>query len=216
MPTNRTKVIRVPQRAAYDRELIERILDQAYVCHLGFIDRGYPVVTPTLFARVDDHLYIHGSSASRTLKALRSGVECCLNVTHLDGLVLARSAFHHSANYRSVTVFGRAQPVTKPDEKVRALRAFTEKLVPGRWDEVRPPSDRELRATSVVRLSLSEASAKVRSGPPQDDQADLQLPVWAGVIPLRLLAGEPEPDRYVKPGMPPFPPAPAAATRRPR
>src|ERR671937_525819 len=183
MPPNRTKVIRVPQRAAYDRELIERILDQAYVCHLGFIDRGYPVVTPTLFARVDDHLYIHGSSASRTLKALRSGVECCLNVTHLDGLVLARSAFHHSANYRSVTVFGRGKLIAAAEDKLRALRALTEKIVPGRWDDVRPPTEKELRATSVLRLPLSEASAKVRSGPPQDDEADLKRPVWAGMIP---------------------------------
>jgi nitroimidazol reductase NimA-like FMN-containing flavoprotein (pyridoxamine 5'-phosphate oxidase superfamily) len=216
MPPCRTKVNRVPQRAAYDRELIEQILDEAYVCHLGFIERGYAVVTPTLFARIDDHLYIHGSAASRTLKALGSGVECCLNVTHLDGLVLARSAFHHSANYRSVTVFGRAKPITQPDEKVRALRAFTEKLVPGRWDEVRPPSEREVRGTSVLRLALSEASAKVRSGPPQDDEADLARLVWAGVIPLRMQSGEPEPDRGVEPGTMPSAAVRAAATRRQR
>jgi nitroimidazol reductase NimA-like FMN-containing flavoprotein (pyridoxamine 5'-phosphate oxidase superfamily) len=199
----RTKVTRVPERAVYDLRRIERMLDEGYVCHLAFVHAGYPVVTPTLFARVDHHLYVHGSAASRSLRALGSGIECCLNVTHLDGLVLARSAFHHSANYRSVTVFARGELVTEPEEKLRALRAFTEKLVPGRWDEVRPPSAKELRATSVLLLPLREASAKVRSGPPQDDEADLKLPVWAGVLPLRLSAEAPVPDVHVPAGMPP-------------
>jgi uncharacterized protein len=199
----RTRITRVPERAVYEPEWIERILDEAHVCHLAFIHAGYPVLTPTLFARVDHHLYVHGSAASRTLKALGSGIECCLNVTHLDGLVLARSAFHHSANYRSVTVFGRGELVTDPEVKLTALRAFTEKLVPGRWDEVRPPSPKELRATSVLLLPLRESSAKVRSGPPQDDEADLKLPVWAGVVPLRLSAGAPLPDVHVPAGIPP-------------
>ena len=206
--TRRTKVTRAPQRAVYDDELIDRMLDEAYLCHLAFVHRGYPVITPTLFARVDDRLYVHGSAASRTLRALGSGIECCLNVTHLDGLVLARSAFHHSVNYRSVTVFGRGNLVADAEDKLRALRALTEKIVPGRWDDVRPPNEKELRATSVLRLPLSEASAKVRSGPPQDDEADLKLPVWAGVIPLRLWAEDPQPDEYVEAGTAP-PGAPA-------
>src|ERR671933_519838 len=166
--TERTRVTRVPDRAAYDPAVIRRILDEAYVCHLAFVERGYPVVTPTLLARVDDHLYVHGSAASRTLRALGSGIECCLNITHLDGLVLARSAVHHSANYRSVTVFGRGKLIAAAEDKLRALR---EKIVRGRWDDVRPPTEEEFRATSVLRLPLSEASAKVRSGPPQDDEA---------------------------------------------
>jgi nitroimidazol reductase NimA-like FMN-containing flavoprotein (pyridoxamine 5'-phosphate oxidase superfamily) len=203
LPTQRTKVSRAPQRASYDDELVDRILDEAYLCHLAFIHRGYPVITPTLFARVDDHLYVHGSAASRTLRALGSRIECCLNVTHLDGLVLARSAVHHSANYRSVTVFGRGKLIAAAEDKLRALRALTEKIVPGRWDDVRPPTEEELRATSVLRLPLSEASAKVRSGPPQDDEADLKLRVWAGVIPLRVSAAHPRPDQYVEAGMPP-------------
>jgi nitroimidazol reductase NimA-like FMN-containing flavoprotein (pyridoxamine 5'-phosphate oxidase superfamily) len=194
-------VRRVPQRAAYERETIEAILDEARVCHVGTIDQaGYPVVIPTLHARIGGWLYIHGSAASRAL--CEAGVaEICLTATLLDGLVLARSAFHHSVNYRSVVVFGRAEQVESSEGKRRALEAFTEKLIPGRWADVRGPSEQELRATAVLRVSLEEASAKVRGGGPVDDKADYELPVWAGTVGLRLTAGSPVADGRVMPGV---------------
>ena len=192
---------RVPQRADYERETIETILDEAVVCHLGTVDEaGFPVVIPTLHARVGRHVYIHGSAASRTLREAERA-EVCLTATLLDGLVLARSAFHHSVNYRSVVLFGQAERIEAAADKRRALRAFTEKLVPGRWADVRPPSEQELRGTSVLRLGLDEASAKVRSGGPAEEEADYGLPVWAGVVGLRLVAGEPEPDERLVPGV---------------
>lgn len=192
---------RVPQRAAYERETIEAILDEALVCHVGTIDRaGHPVVIPTLHARVGDWLYIHGSAASRTLREA-GRAEICLTATLLDGLVLARSAFHHSVNYRSVVVFGRAEQVESSEGKRRALEAFTEKLIPGRWADVRRPSERELRGTAVLRVSLEEASAKVRGGGPVDDEADYELPSWAGTVGLRLTAGAPVADGRVMPGV---------------
>jgi uncharacterized protein len=154
------------------------------VCHLGFVADGHPVVTPTLAARVADHVYVHGSAASRTVRALGQGVEVCLTVTLVDGLVLARAAFHHSVNYRSVMVFGRAEPFEDADEKLRALEAFTEKLAPGRWAEVRPPTRQELKGTTILRIPLEEVSAKARTGPPGDDEADYALDVWAGVVPI--------------------------------
>jgi nitroimidazol reductase NimA-like FMN-containing flavoprotein (pyridoxamine 5'-phosphate oxidase superfamily) len=194
-------VRRVPQRAAYERETIEAILDEAQVCHVGTIDRaGYPAVIPTLHARVGDWLYIHGSAASRTLREA-GRAEICLTATLLDGLVLARSAFHHSVNYRSVVVFGRAEQVESSEGKRRALEAFTEKLIPGRWADVRGPSEQELRGTAVLRVSLEEASAKVRSGGPVDEEADYELPVWAGTVGLRLTAGAPVADGRVMPGV---------------
>jgi nitroimidazol reductase NimA-like FMN-containing flavoprotein (pyridoxamine 5'-phosphate oxidase superfamily) len=189
--TDRTAARRLPQRASYERETVYEILDAGFVCHVGFVVDGQPFVIPTAYGRAGDVLYLHGSRASRMLKTLGAGVETCVEVTHVDGLVLARSAFHHSINYRSVVVFGRAEVVEDAAEKRKALRAFTEHLIRGRWDEVREPNERELAATTVLRLPLTEASAKVRTGPPVDDEEDLSLPVWAGVLPLRTMADEP-------------------------
>ncbi len=193
-PSARVRVSRVPARAAYDRATIDAILDAGLLAHLGISVDGQPYVIPTLHARVGDVVYVHGSAASRTLRALTAGAPACLTVTLLDGLVLARSAFHHSMNYRSVVVLGDARLVTGADERLRALQAFTERLVPGRWDEVRPPNPQELKGTAVLALGLDEASAKVRTGPPVDDDEDYELPVWAGVIPLSLAAAAPVPD----------------------
>ena len=197
----RTKLRRKPDRGSHDHQIIKSILDDALVCHLGVIaEDGFPVVTPTLHVRVANHVYIHGSGASRTLRAAdRSRI--CLTATLLDGIVLARAALHHSANYRSVMLFGRGQRIEDRAEKLGALEALIEKLVPGRWAEVRAPTDKELRATAILRIPLSEASAKVRSGPPVDDDADLELSVWAGLVGLRLIAGAPEPDGRLAPGI---------------
>jgi nitroimidazol reductase NimA-like FMN-containing flavoprotein (pyridoxamine 5'-phosphate oxidase superfamily) len=202
VPTSRTRLRRLPKRGSYDRETIDAILDEALVCHVGFVHDGHPVVLPTLFARVGDLVYFHGSAASRMLRTLTSGAQVCLTGTLLDGLVLARSAFHHSANYRSVVVFGRAQVIEERAEKLAALEAFAERVAPGRWNEVREPTPKELKATTVLSLPLDEASAKVRSGAPVDDEEDYALDVWAGVIPLRLVAGEPEPDPRLPAGIP--------------
>jgi uncharacterized protein len=191
--TPKTKLRRKPQRGSHDREAIDAILDEALVCHVGVVEEdGWPVVTPTLHVRMGDQVFVHGSAASR---ALRTAAESpvCLTATLLDGLVLARAAMHHSANYRSVMLFGAARLVEDAEEKRGALEALVEKLVPGRWAEVRLPTERELRATSVLCIPLEEASAKLRSGPSIDDDADYELPVWAGVVGLRLVAGEPEP-----------------------
>ena len=195
--SERTRVRREPQRGRYDRETIDAILDEALVCHLGFVHDGHPYVIPTLFARNGDEVFVHGSSASRMLRTLAGGIDACLTVTLIDGLVLARSVFNHSVNYRSVVVLGRAEPV---EDKEPALLAFTEKLLPGRWDEVRAPTALELKATSVLRLPLDEASAKVREGPPKDDEEDYDWPVWAGVIPLESSWGDPVPDPRLGPG----------------
>ncbi len=197
-PSPRTRVRRLPDRGAYDRETVHAILDEGLVCHVGFASEGQPYVIPTLYGRDGDRLFLHGSAASRMLLGLEGALPLCLTVTLLDGLVLARSAFHHSVNYRSVVVLGRATPVAGP-EKTAALRVISEHVVPGRWDEVRPPSARELAATTVLQIPLDEVSAKVRSGPPQDDEDDLDLPVWAGVLPLALLPGEPVPDSAGRP-----------------
>jgi nitroimidazol reductase NimA-like FMN-containing flavoprotein (pyridoxamine 5'-phosphate oxidase superfamily) len=202
-PTPRTTIKRLPARGTYERERIYRILDEGLVCHLGFTHEGSPFVIPTGYARVGDELYVHGSAASRTLRALAAGIEVCVTVTLLDGLVLARSAFHHSMNYRSVVVFGRAVPILEPAAKLVALRAIVEQLVPERWDQVRAPTAPELKATVVLALPLAEASAKVRSGPALDDEADYALPVWAGVIPLRLTAAAPIDDPRLTLGSPP-------------
>jgi len=207
-PSQRTRVRRVPERGAYDREQIDAILDAGLVCHLGFVHDGQPFVIPTLYGRVGDEVYVHGSAASRMLRTLKGGVDACLTVTLVDGLVLARSIFHHSINYRSVVVLGRAAEVTDPDEKVRALEAFGERILPGRWAEVRPPTALELKATSILRMPLDEASAKLRQGPPADDEEDYGLPVWAGVIPLALQADEPQPDPRLAFDLP-APPVPA-------
>ncbi|MBV9217204.1 MAG: pyridoxamine 5'-phosphate oxidase family protein, partial [Acidobacteria bacterium] len=180
MQTDRTRIRRLPKRGAYDRDTINAILDEAFICHIGFVSDGQPYVIPTGFARVDDTLYIHGSSASRMLRDLSQGIEVCVTVTLIDGLVLARSAFHHSMNYRSVVILGNAQQVTDAKEKENALFAFSEHVVPGRWAEVRLPTDLELKATSVLKLAITEASAKIRSGGPVDDDEDYDLSVWAG------------------------------------
>jgi nitroimidazol reductase NimA-like FMN-containing flavoprotein (pyridoxamine 5'-phosphate oxidase superfamily) len=200
-PTSRTRVRRLPKRGVYERSAIDAILDEGLVCHVGFVHDGHPVVIPTLYARVGDIVYVHGSAASRMLRTIASGVEACLTVTLLDGLVLARSAFHHSANYRSVVVFGHAQVVEEPTAKLAALEAFAERAVAGRWAEVRKPTAKELKATTVLSLPLDEASAKIRTGPPVDDEEDYALDVWAGVIPLRLVAGEPVPDPRLHDGV---------------
>jgi len=202
-PSTRARIRRVPSRADYSRETIESILDEALVAHLGFEVDGQPYVIPTLHARVDDVVYIHGSAASRAIRALSGGVPACLTVTLVDGIVLARSAFHHSMNYRSVVILGEARPVEGPEERLRALEAFTERLLPGRWDEVRPPSRQELNGTRVLALPIDEASAKVRTGPPVDDDEDYEIDVWAGVIPLALERGAPVPDPRLRPGIEP-------------
>lgn len=192
--TERTKVKRLPSRGAYDRETIYSILDAGFICHVGFVVDGQPYVIPTGYARIGDHLYIHGSSASRMLRNLAMGVDVCVTVTLVDGLVLARSAFHHSINYRSVVVLGKAELVDDADEKYKALEAFTQHVIPGRWPEIRWPNELELKATSVLRLPLDEASAKIRTGGPKDDEEDYSLEVWAGVLPLRTIAGAPVAD----------------------
>jgi nitroimidazol reductase NimA-like FMN-containing flavoprotein (pyridoxamine 5'-phosphate oxidase superfamily) len=199
--TERVRVRRLPKRAAYDRATVHAILDEALVCHLGFVLAEQPYVIPTLHARLGERLYVHGSSASRMLGTLAQGVAACVTVTLIDGLVLARSAFHHSINYRSVVLLGTARAVTDPDEKTAALHAFTEQVVPGRWDEIRPPTPIELKATSVLCLPLEEVSAKVRTGPPVDDEADYAMDVWAGVLPLRLQALQPEADPQLAHGI---------------
>ncbi|MEK6299399.1 MAG: pyridoxamine 5'-phosphate oxidase family protein [Acidobacteriota bacterium] len=203
VPTGRTTLKRLPKRAAYDRETVYAILDEGFVCHVGFAVDGSPYVIPTGYGRDGDVLYIHGSAASRMLRALELGVQVCVTVTLLDGLVLARSAFHHSMNYRSVVVFGVASVVTEDEEKLKALRAFSEQVIPGRWDEVRQPDDGELKATLVLKLPLAEASAKVRTGPPIDDEPDYALRVWAGELPLHLQAEKPVADPRLPEGIDP-------------
>lgn len=193
-PSPRTTVKRRAERGRYDHETVHAILDEAYICHVGFVHDGAPVVLPTMHARIGDRLFIHGSAASRMLRTLAGGVEACVTVTLLDGLVLARSAFHHSMNYRSVVVFGTANVVGDGDEKLAAMRALLERVRPGRWDEARQPNDVELRQTLIIAMPLDEASAKVRTGPPIDDEDDYALGVWAGVVPLRLESGEPIAD----------------------
>lgn len=201
MKTERTTVKRIPKRGHYDRETIDAILDEALICHVGFVVKGQPYVIPTGYARVGDELYIHGSAASRMLRELSKGIDVCVTVTLLDGLVLARSAFNHSMNYRSVVVLGKATLVTDATEKYDALKAFTEHFVPGRWDEVRWPTELELKATSVLKLAINEASAKIRTGPPVDDDEDYSMSVWAGVIPLALTPGLPKGDELLTDGI---------------
>jgi uncharacterized protein len=202
--SDRTRVRRLPKRAAYDKQRIYSILDEGFVCHLGFVADRQPYVIPTGYARVGDVIYIHGSAASRMLKTAALETDVCLTVTLVDGLVLARSAFHHSMNYRSVVVIGKATVVSDPAEKVAALRAFTNHVVPGRWEQVRHPTEQELKATSVLALPLVEASAKIRTGPPIDDEEDYTFPVWAGVVPLRTRTEQPVPDERLLPDVAPL------------
>jgi nitroimidazol reductase NimA-like FMN-containing flavoprotein (pyridoxamine 5'-phosphate oxidase superfamily) len=200
-PTERTTVKRLPKRANYERESVNAILDEGFICHVGFIVDSRPVVIPTGYGRLGDKLYLHGSAASRMLRALREGIDVCVTVTLVDGLVLARSAFHHSMNYRSVVIFGKAEVLEDEAGKTRALRAFTDHIMRRRWEESRPPTSQELRATLVLALSLDEASAKIRTGPPIDDDEDYSLPVWAGELPLRLATGEAVPDPQLRAGI---------------
>lgn len=201
--TPRTRIKRLPKRGAYDRATVEAILDEALVCHLGFVHDGHPFVIPTLHARAGDLVYVHGSAASRTLRALGGGFPVCLTVTLIDALVLARSAFHHSVNYRSVVLLGEARAVEDPERKLEALEAFTEQLVPGRWADVRSPTRQELKATTVLELPLLEFSAKVRCGPPVDDAEDYERDTWAGVVPLHQAVGAPVADPLLPAGIAP-------------
>jgi hypothetical protein len=196
--TERTRVRRLPDRGAYDQETIRAILDTGFVCHVGIVEHGTPVVIPTAYARVGDAIVLHGSSKSRLMTILGAGAEACVTVTHVDGFVMARSAFHHSINYRSVVVFGRGEAILDEAEKYAALQAFMERLHPGRWREVRPPNGQELKATGVVRIPIEEASAKLRMGGPLDDPEDMTLDVWAGVVPL--VTSRAEPIRHVADG----------------
>jgi len=200
MPTPRTRVVREAERAAYDRETVYQILDEGFLCHVGFAVEGQPFVIPTSYGRVESNLYIHGSAASRMLRQMKDGVPVCVTVTLLDGLVLARSIFNHSMNYRSVVILGKATLVDDPKEKIEALYALSQHILPGRWDDSRQPNDRELKATSVLRVPIEEFSAKVRVGPPVDDEPDYAFPTWAGVIPLETVAGEPIDDARLLPG----------------
>lgn len=199
--TARSQVKRLPERGDYSRETLYGILDEAMVCHVGFAVEGKSFVIPMIYGRVDNVLYIHGSPASRMLRSLATGVDICVTVTIQDGLVLARSALHHSMNYRSAMIFGTAYEIEDSIEKEHALRAISEHIVPGRWKDVRPPTAQELRATSVLRLLIIEASSKVRTGPPLDDDEDYNLPIWAGVLPLRVTTGAPVADPRVIPGI---------------
>jgi uncharacterized protein len=194
IPTTRTRVVREPDRAVYDRDAVYRILDEAFLCHVGFSVDGQPFVIPTSYGRKDADLYIHGSAASRMLRQMKEGVPVCVTVTLLDGLVLARSVFNHSMNYRSVVILGKATLLDGAEEKLTALRVLSEHILPGRWDEARQPNERELKATSVLRVPIDEFSAKVRTGPPIDDPEDYSFPTWAGVIPLQTVASTPVRD----------------------
>ena len=200
--SDRTRLVREPQRAVYDRELIYKILDEGFVCHVGFTADGQTFVIPTMYARVGDALYFHGSAASRMLRGVSTGLNVCITVTLADGLVLARSVFNHSMNYRSAVALGNATIVDEAKEKLDALRAFTEKILPGRWSDARQPNEKELKATSILRLPLTEISAKVRTGGVEDDAEDYALPVWAGVVPLRLVADAPLRDERCDPALP--------------
>jgi len=207
--TPRTTLKRLPKRGSHEREVIDRILDEGFICHVGFVVDGQPFVIPTGYARVEDRLIVHGSQASRMLRALGQGIDVCVTVTLIDGLVLARSAFHHSMNYRSVMVFGRARVIDDRAEKLEALFSLSEHMIPGRWKDVREPSEEELQQTTVLSLPIEEGSAKIRTGPPLDDEEDYALPVWAGVIPLKVVAETPSSD----PRLPANTPIPAYAAR---
>ncbi len=199
MPTARTRVVREAHRGVYDRETVYRILDEGFLCHAGFAVNGQPFVIPTSYGRKDASLYIHGSAASRMLRQLKDGIPVCITVTLLDGLVLARSVFNHSMNYRSVVILGKATLVDDPQEKLAALRILSEHILPGRWDDARQPNERELKQTSVLRVPIEEFSAKVRVGPPIDDEEDYSFPTWAGVVPLEMVAGAPIDDARLDP-----------------
>ena len=199
--TKKNRVQRVPERGIYDREAVYEIVDQALIGHVGFSADGQPFVIPTLIARQDDTILVHGATSSRLMRHVETGAQLCIAVTHVDGLVLARSVFHHSVNYRSAVLFGTGQMIDDPDAKMKALRLFTERLIPGRWEDTRPPNEIEFKATAVARIQIDLASAKVRTGPPGDDEEDYDLPVWAGVLPTRQLYEEPIPDPRLDPAI---------------
>jgi hypothetical protein len=202
MPTNKTKVKRAPKRGYYDTKTIYKILDNDFICQIGFVYDGYPVVIPTIYGRKDDNLYFHGASVSRLLVTLEKGVPISLNVTQTDGIVLARSAFHHSLNYHSVTIFGEAELVIDENERLDALKVVSDQIIPLRWEEARLPNKIELKATKVLKLRIAEASAKIRTGPPKDEKEDYDLDIWAGIIPLKTIYGNPVPDPDLKSGIP--------------
>ena len=204
-PTPRTRLVREADRAVYDRESAYRILDEGFLCHVGFVADGRPFVIPTSYGRKDDCIFIHGSAASRMLRTVKESVPVCITVTLLDGLVLARSIFNHSMNYRSVVVLGKATLVDDPGEKIEALRLLSEHIIPGRWADSRQPNERELKATSILRVPIEEFSAKVRKGPVVDDEEDYSFPTWAGVVPLQMVAGEPINDARLEPKREPPP-----------
>jgi hypothetical protein len=205
MSTERTRVRRAPSRGVYDRASIDEILDEGLVAHVGFVEDEQPYVIPMLYARVGDSVYIHGSSASRAIREMTDGIPVCLTVTLIDGLVFARSVFNHSMNYRSAVVIGTCRPVEGSDRRLAALRAFTDHLTPGRWDDVRPPNQQELKATRVLAMDLTECSAKCRVGPPKDNDDDYAWPVWAGVVPLRTVADPPVTDPLLEGDFEPAP-----------
>jgi len=213
-PTPRTRLVREAERAVYDREAAYRILDEGFLCHVGFVVDGQPFVIPTSYGRKDDTLFVHGSAASRMLRQLKESVPVCITVTLLDGLVLARSIFNHSMNYRSVVVLGKATLLDDPAEKIEALRLLSEHIIPGRWADSRQPNERELKATSVLRVPIDEFSAKVRQGPAIDDEEDYSFPTWAGVVPLEMTAGAPINDARLLPGKE-VPPYARSYSRRP-
>lgn len=200
--TKRTRVVRMPERGHYDRETVYGIIDEALICHVGFVADGQPFVIPTLHARIGDNLLLHGSSASRMLRHLAAGHPACVTITLTDALVLARSVFNHSINYRSVAIYGQAMPIDDPEEKLAALAAFTERLLPGRWDDVREPSRQEFKATAIVAIPIDSASAKVRVGPPKDEPEDLDRPTWAGIVPIRQSYDAPQPSPDLRDGVP--------------
>lgn len=200
--TKRTKVNRLPKRAAYDKDVIYRILDSTFICNIGFVIDGQPFVIPTSYGRKENKIFFHGSSASRMLKHIRTGSEICVTVMKIDGIVLARSAFHHSINYRSVVIFGKAEEIIDQDEKINALQVISEQIIPGRWKEVRKPNQKELNATMVFSLQLDEASAKIREGGPSDDKEDMELNIWAGVLPVNTVIGSPKKAEDLSPGIP--------------
>jgi uncharacterized protein len=199
--TKRTELRRIPDRGSNEWETISRILDAGFLAHVGFCVDGQPFVIPTLYGRDGERLYLHGSAVSRMLRELETGIPACMTVTLVDGLVLSRSAFDHSMNYRSVVAFGTARSIVDPGKKIKSLRVISEHLIAGRWADVRAPSERELKATTVLEFSIEEASSKVRSGPPQDDESDYGLPIWAGVLPLEIKSGPPIPDEKLIKGV---------------
>ena len=199
--TPRTTLKRLPERGSHERAEINRILDEGLYCHIGFVVENQPFVIPTSYGRWGDELLIHGSSASRMMRQLKTGLPCCVTVTLVDGLVLARSAFHHSMNYRSVILLGNATEITAEKEKLEAMRTLVEHITPGRWDSLRPVNETELKATTILQLPIEEASAKIRIGPPKDDEEDYALPIWAGVLPFSMRVGEPVADPLLSAGI---------------